>query len=108
MSEKLAGKRIKGITKHGEEYEGIVVAIDFEKGITIDTLEPEKLEKLGYCLSENDHMYCLNFKSCTSSDYNEEFKTVVKMIQKGVFDGRITEANFYGPGWAEIASCAFE
>jgi hypothetical protein len=106
--EKLVNKKIKGITLYGEEYEAIVVAVDFEKGITIDALEPELLAKMGFDMSKDNHMYCLNIEQNSSSDYEKEFKTTVKMIQEGTYDVRKIEKRFYKEGWGPIASCAFD
>lgn len=94
MAHELIGKKIKGIDVYGETYEAVVVALDFEKGITIDTLEPERMEDLDYCFDDNDHMHCLNRKEHVRRNsfesYKKKFKFVLEQIRSGVYDARKT------------------
>ena len=112
MKHELIGKRIKGITRHGEEYEAVVVDLDYERGITIDTLEPEKLEALGYRMSEDNHTYCLN-AGRGQKNYKEEFISAIEQIRSGTYDARLNEKLFSPliagePSGHSMNSCAFD
>ena len=106
MSEKLLGKTIKGIATDGEEYEGVVVALDYEKGITIDALDPDVLADYGYNMAKDAHMYCLNRESKSddwlNDSYHDEFKDVIEGIQLGIHDGTKRRVRS-----SAMASCAF-
>ena len=108
----LVEKKINAITRHGEKYDAVVVAIDYEKGITIDTIEPERLTTLGYSFPADNHMSCLNKEAFSGreEDYPKQFAFVIDMIKAGTYDARKTVEIFYPESndTLGMTTCAFK
>lgn len=108
MYEELVGKKIRHITVKGEAHDAVVVAIDIDKGITIDTLEPERLEKLNYFFGKDFHITCINREAIyPEHNYVTVFNFAIKAIEAGTYDAGEKMKKFDNGLGGGFAACAF-
>lgn len=91
---KYAGKEILCVGRYGTHSLGVVVGMSFNSGITIQVLPTEDDKGFyPYCLNreyflkKNKEKYSIysNIHLFTHELYANEFQTVVKMIDRGIF-----------------------